>query len=89
MRPLHDSVIRDRGRDLAGAHSTLKAAVSATSAARGWSLLPRLHFLWPKRAFVPRKLEPWNPKAKESFPLLLTVVEVGKGRTGEESVITL
>lgn len=89
MQPLHDSVIRGRGRDPAGAHSTFQAAACATSAVRDWRLLSRLHFLWPKRASVPRKLEPWNPKGNKSFPLLLTVLDVEEGWTGEESLITL
>lgn len=76
-QPLHDSVIRDRGRDLAGAHSTFRDAASATSAVRDWRLLSRLHFLWPKRAFVPRKLEPWDPKGNE-FPALSNSAGGGK-----------
>lgn len=40
MQPLHDSVVRDRGRDPAGAHSIFHAAASATSAVQGRACSP-------------------------------------------------
>lgn len=78
LQPLHDSVIRDRGRGR-GAHSTLGCSQRRPGSSAGGSLSSRRPPAWPRTAFVPQKLVVPGPTRKPGFPVFTTrVVEVGK-----------